>query len=368
MLRLVRTSLIDEEGHRILFDDSFLHLQSLARTTPVPLKNHSWGSKIGLKPAAMVGWSGAGSLEDLEVTLVRKLRRPRIHTKRIANTFVLDADDPVMVARRASFLPGVAWISVGYTFQGVEAYLKNLEHLAGHYIGEGKTFRVSAHAVNSEKSAGDLVLAGNSGVLSSVKGSRVSERRPDVRFHVSMDGEKGACGVEIRAGPGGSPTGGGWVTCLVSGGQNSSSMAWMAALSGFAIRLVHSRTDEAALRRVAGLYSELSFRMDATSLQLAILEGRESETFGRVGQWLRKHDETALAGLRPRGPSRDPPPRRSLPQPLSPPAARASRRNRRDLPLPRPGSSKGYERRSNDSRCARGERGILGALVRRRRG
>ena len=59
------------------------------------------------------------------------------------------------------------------------------------------------------------------------------------------------------------PTGGDWVSCLVSGGERSSALAWMAALSGFSLRLVHSRTDEAALRHVARLYSELSFRMDA---------------------------------------------------------------------------------------------------------
>ena len=108
----------------------------------------------------------------------------------------------------------------------------------------------------------------------------------------------GACGAEIRAGPGGSPTGSEWASCLVSGGERSSSLAWMAALSGFSIRLVHSRTDEIALRQVGKLYSELSFRMDPRCLELVVLEGRDGPT-GRIGGWLRGHKGVAFAGLRP---------------------------------------------------------------------
>jgi hypothetical protein len=72
----------------------------------------------------------------------------------------------------------------------------------------------------------------------------------------------------------------------------------MAALSGFSLRLVHSRTDEVALRQVGRLYSELSFRMDASCLELVVLEGGESP-IGRIGGWLHDHREAAFAGLRP---------------------------------------------------------------------
>ena len=62
--------------------------------------------------------------------------------------------------------------------------------------------------------------------------------------------------------------------CLASGGRHSSVAAWMAALSGFSVRLVHIRVDDGSLRDVAKLYSELSHRMDPSRLSLQIVEGR----------------------------------------------------------------------------------------------
>ncbi len=126
----------------------------------------------------------------------------------------------------------------------------------------------------------------------------MDERKPHVRFRVCVEGTKGACGAEIRAGPGGLPTSEEWVSCLVSGGERSSAMAWMAALSGFSLRLVHSRTDEASLRQVARLYSELSFRMDPRCLELVVLDGGK-DAYARIGGWLRDHKGAAFAGLRP---------------------------------------------------------------------
>ena len=119
-----------------------------------------------------------------------------------------------------------------------------------------------------------------------------------MKFRVCIQGRLGACGAEIRAGPGGVPTSGEWVACLASGGERSSSMAWMAALSGFSVRLVHSRTDDVALRQVARLYSELSHRMDPRCLELVVLEGGKNP-FGRIGGWLLDHTGAAFAGLRP---------------------------------------------------------------------
>jgi hypothetical protein len=246
----------------------------------------------------MVGWSGYGGFEDLERTAVRKLSSSEGDTERIGDTLIVNSDYPVAVARSLSHLPGVAWIAVGYRFSGSKNYLKNLELVAKRYLGKGRTFKISAQVVASEETAGDAILTGNSELLSAIPGTRVDERNPRVRFRVCIQGARGACGAEIGSGPGGAPTRSDWVSCLVSGGTNSSALAWMAALSGFSIRLVHSRTDEAALRHVGRLYSELSFRMDARCLELILLDGGD-DAFGRLGAWLRDHSGEAFAGFRP---------------------------------------------------------------------
>ncbi len=262
----------------------------------------SGGALRVLKPVAMVGWSGAGSFDDLEGTVVRKLGIGKSGADRIDDALLVDSDDPVAVARQLAFLPGVAWISVGYRFAGTQNYLKNLELLARRYISKkGRTFRLSAQIVSSKQTAGDAVLAGNSHLLSAIPGAKVNERRPHVKFRVCMEGGKGACGVEIRVGPGGIPTRQQWVACLVSGGERSSSLAWMAALSGFSLRLVHSRTDEGALRQVARLYSELSFRIDPSCLELLVLDGGGT-SLGRIGGWLHDSGTVVFAGLRPESP------------------------------------------------------------------
>lgn len=249
----------------------------------------------------MVGWSGAGSLDDLERTVIGKVGESRSKPVRVAQALLMPSVDPVKIAGQLALMPGVSWISVGFRSTGEDGFLRDLEVLAKRYLSRGETFRISPHIGNSERSAGDVVLAGNSHLLSVVKGAKVGERRPDVKFHVAIEGEVAACGVEIRSGPGGYPTDGHWATCLVSGGERSSAMAWMAALSGFSLRLVHSATGEAELRSVARLYSELSFRMDARSLELVVLDGGRSPA-GRIGSWLKRHPDTAFAGMRPRAP------------------------------------------------------------------
>jgi hypothetical protein len=246
----------------------------------------------------MVGWSGAGRFEDLERTAVRKLALRHGDAERVDDSLLVGAEDPVEMARRLSFLPGVAWIAVGYRFRGTEGYLRNLELLAKRYLARGRTFRISAQVAASTQTAGDAVLAGNSALLSSISGARVDERKPQVKFRVCVEGGRGACGVEIRAGPGGLPMSGEWIACLVSGGERSSSMAWMAALSGFSVRLVHSRTDDIALRQVGRLYSELSHRVDPRCLELVVLKGGK-DPFGRIGGWLHDHKAAAFAGWRP---------------------------------------------------------------------
>jgi hypothetical protein len=249
-----------------------------------------------MKAVAMIGWSGSGEFEDLERTVSGKLSAVGGETDRIGDTLVVADRDPVAVARRLGSLPGVAWVAVGYRFGRPEGYLKTLELLAKRYVSRGKTFKISAQVADSEQTAGDAVLSGNSQLLSSIPGSRVDERKPGVRFRVSIQGPRGSCGAQVREGPGGFPTGEDWVSCLVSGGERSSSMAWMAALSGYSLRLVHSWVDDASLRAVARLYSELSFRMDPRRLELVLLTG--GQTFGRIGSWLRDNKEAAFAGTR----------------------------------------------------------------------
>lgn len=245
----------------------------------------------------MIGWSGSGRFDDLERTSLRRLAPARAEAHRVGHTLVIDTTNPVAAARSLALLPGVAWIAVGFRFKGEAGYLRSLGLLGRRYLRSGASFRISAESERSGRSAGDLVLAGNSELLASIGGSRVDERRPRVRFRVSVHGEAGACGAEIHTGPGGAPTGGEWVSCLVSGGERSSSMTWMTALAGFSIRMVHAQTDEEALRHVARLYSELSFRMDPSRLELVLLEG-DGPPFGRIGGWLREEGETTFSGHR----------------------------------------------------------------------
>lgn len=250
-----------------------------------------------MKAVAMIGWSGSGEFEDLETTAAGRLSAVDGETDRIGDTLVVAALDPVAVARSLGSLPGVAWVAVGYRFRGPEGYLKTLELLAKRYVSRRKTFKILAHAAGSGQTAGDAVLSGNSLVLASIPGSRVGESNPGVRFRVSIQGVRGACGAQVREGPGGFPTGEDWVSCLVSGGERSASMAWMAALSGYSLRLVHSWKDDASLRAVARLYSELSFRMDPRRLELVLLSGGDAP-YGRIGGWLREHKGAAFAGTR----------------------------------------------------------------------
>ena len=254
-----------------------------------------------LKPVAMIGWSGVGSFEDLVKTAVRKLSVSQNDVVRVGDALLVTTDGPVSVASRLALLPGVSWIAVGYRFEGSKGYLKTVVSLAKRYLSKRKTFKISAQVIDSRLTAGDIILAGNSELLSAISGARVDERRAQVKFRVSVDGSKGACGVEIRAGPGGTPTGSEWVTCLVSGGARSAALSWMTALSGFSVRLVHSRTDDVALRQVAKLYSELSYRMDPSHLQLVALEGGKS-TIGRIGGWLADAKGAVFAGALPEHP------------------------------------------------------------------
>lgn len=252
-----------------------------------------------MRPSAIVGWTGTGRLADLERSATRKLGARARPIGKVDGTLLFDSADPVEAARELAYLPGVAWIAVGYRFTGQVQYERVLEALGKKYLRKGAVFSVSARSEGGGHSAGDLVLSGNSTVLSLFPGSRISESKPQVRFRVCMQGDSGACGVEIRSGPGGTPTGSERVSVLVSGGARSAYLAWAAALSGFAVRLVHSKTDERSLGQAARLYSELSSRLEPSRLELVLLQGN-GDPEGRVWKWLESCEGLVFAGLRPR--------------------------------------------------------------------
>jgi hypothetical protein len=98
-----------------------------------------------MRPVAMVGWSGAGTFEDLERTVARKLPVSREKMAHVDGSLVIETDRPVSVAATASLMPGVSWVAVGYRFTGLEGCLARLELLAKRYMAKGGTFRISAH-------------------------------------------------------------------------------------------------------------------------------------------------------------------------------------------------------------------------------
>src|SRR5580700_6148194 len=121
----------------------------------------------------MVGWTGSGKFEDLERTVLHKVRASRGGASRVGDSILISVDDPVAAARSLGSVPGVGWIAVGYRFDGNDGYLKTLRLLAKRYLPKGGTFRISARSARSEESSGDLVLAGNSELLSSVQGAKI---------------------------------------------------------------------------------------------------------------------------------------------------------------------------------------------------
>ena len=78
------------------------------------------------------------------------------------------------------------------------------------------------------------------------------------------------------------------MVCLVSGGVHSSVVAWHALLSGYGASLVHFVVDDESIAQVAGLYAELSHRVDPRRLSLSVNEGD-----GLV-EWLRRQEGSAV--------------------------------------------------------------------------
>ncbi|TMP98802.1 MAG: hypothetical protein E6K99_06650 [Thaumarchaeota archaeon] len=135
---------------------------------------------------------------------------------------------------------------------------------------------------------GDVIGAANSRLLGLRKGARIDERSPELIFQVALDRNQGVACVEIRRGVGGVPTSTAKAFCLVSGGMHSSVVAWMAALAGFSVELVHLRTSEESVVEAGRLYSELSHRIDPTRLKLTLLTGSKNSPKGVIAAWLKK--------------------------------------------------------------------------------
>jgi hypothetical protein len=252
-----------------------------------------------LKPAAIVGWSGNGSQDDIARTALGKLPGKGTELSMGTRSLIIRGEDPVVVARRLAHLPGVTWIAVGYEFRNLPECTSRLSTLAKRYLEAGASFRVIVEADGSGEEEGDVLLEATSTLLNAAKGTRVDEKNPGALFRVIMVRGSGACGVQLRLGVGGVPTSKEMrASCLVSGGYHSSVTAWMAALSGYSLTLVHAKGDDESLRQVARLFAELSTRIDASSLRLEVLGGKGLPG-DRVASWLGKARGEVFMGVHP---------------------------------------------------------------------
>jgi len=213
-------------------------------------------------------------LEDLKasVEFVLKENGVRARIRSAGGTLIVVGPEPIGVAALLENMPGVAWIAVGEAASSFRGLAEAGGALAKKYLRKGDRFRVEAEG-SSGVVEGDVSGVVTSGVLDSVRGARVSQAHAKVTFRASFNGSKGTVGVELRLGPGGAPTGNEAAACLVSGGMHSSVLAWMAALAGFRVRLIHARASDEGLKAVARLYSELSHRVDPRGLSIEVLEG-----------------------------------------------------------------------------------------------
>jgi hypothetical protein len=170
-------------------------------------------------------------------------------------------------------MPGVSWVAVGWQADSLEEMGQGAARLARVYLRREDRFSVAAESDEAETVASDIAGAVSSAVLGEVKGARMDEGNPRVRFRAVYGRTRGAVGVELRPGPGGTPTGEVDADCFVSGGMHSAVVAWHALLSGFGVRLVHVKVSEESLRAVTKLYAELSNRVDPRRLSLEEMEG-----------------------------------------------------------------------------------------------
>ncbi len=232
-------------------------------------------------------WTGRGKFSDLldSVSFVISQERGSKKVVRVGDSVVVEGPEPIGVAALLGQMPGVSWVAAGTAAGSPKQLSLAAGVLAKKYLRSGDRFSVDAEGGDAAK-ASDLRGGVTSGVLGAVRGSRVSADSPKVAFRAALDGGSGAVGVEVKAGPGGAPTGEEPAACLVSGGLHSSVVAWYAVLGGFRVRLVHVAASDESLRAVAMLYSELSHRADPRWLSLEVIEGNTvlGAASGRAGQ------------------------------------------------------------------------------------
>lgn len=226
-----------------------------------------------------------------------RANRVRARVRRNGNSLIVEGPEPLGVAALFEHMPGMAWIAAGLAARSVRELAGTSGVLARKYLRRGDMFSVEAEGTSGVV-ASDVAGAVTSSVLDSVKGARVSEGAK-VRFRAAFDGSLGAVGVEVKRGPGGVPTGGESLSCLVSGGAHSSVVAWMAVLVGFRVRLVHAKLSDEGLRAVARLYSELSHRADPRGLRLEVLEGGSGS--GALASFAGKSKDPVAGGFRSAG-------------------------------------------------------------------
>lgn len=206
------------------------------------------------------------------VSYVLDLEGVKANVSELGDSLTLVGTEPLRLAALFSNMPGVSWVAAGFTARSLGELSTAAGQLAKRYLRKGDRFSVGVEGTAGVL-ASDISGIVTSAALDAVKGSRVSNESPRVRFRSAFDGQNGVAGVEVRRGPGGAPTGRDQVACLVSGGIHSSVVAWNAVLQGFRVRLVHARYSEESMRAVARLYSELSYRADPRGLSLEVLEG-----------------------------------------------------------------------------------------------
>ncbi len=232
-----------------------------------------------MEGTSILKWTGRGRIEDLELSVRGVLRAEgaRGMVRRCGSSLTVDAGDPASVAMLFQRLPGVAWTAAGHPLRTVEDVAPVSRRLALTYLKPRMTFAVAAEST-SGPTALDLAGAVTSVVLGEVKGARVDEGDPEVKFRVTYGGGGGAVGVELRTGPGGTPVGSAWTDCLVSGGLHSAVVAWHVLLSGERVRLIHVKEADESLKSVARLYSELSHRVDPVGVSIAVFDGGSIES------------------------------------------------------------------------------------------
>lgn len=213
----------------------------------------------------------------------------------VGKSVVVRGPEPLGVAVLVRFMPGIAWIAAGFAAQSLSELADAGANLAKSYLRRGERFSVDSEGAGSAL-ASDVGGMVTSRILEAVKGARVSES-PRVRFRVAADGRGGVVGVEVSAGVGGVPTGTEGAACFVSGGVHSSACAWMAALAGYRVKLVHARASDRSVLAVARLYSELSNRVDPRGLSLEVLEGGTAA--GMLAKRAAKLEGSAFGGFTP---------------------------------------------------------------------